>query len=52
MFTFCQLLYHIKYQRRGIGGKKNQNLVDVVCERPLRVCNELMIHATSFLLRL
>ena len=36
MSTFCQRLYHRKCQRRGVGGqKKSQNLVNVVCERPL-----------------
>ena len=35
MFTFCQRLYHRKCQRRGVGGQKSQNLVNVVCERPL-----------------
>ena len=36
MLNFCQLLYHKKCQRRGVGGqKKPQNLVNVVCE-PLR----------------
>ena len=36
MSTFCQRLYHRKCQRRGVGGQKSQNLVNVVCERPLR----------------
>ena len=35
MSTFCQRLYHRKCQRRGVGGQKSQNLVNVVCERPL-----------------
>ena len=34
MFTFCQRLYHRKCQRRGVGGQKSRNLVNVVCERP------------------
>ena len=36
MSTFGQHSYHRKYQRRGVGGQKSQNLVNVVCERPLR----------------
>ena len=32
--TFCQCLYHKKCQRRGVGGQKSQNLVNLVCERP------------------
>ena len=35
MSTFCQRSYHRKVQRNGVGGKKNQNFVNVVCERPL-----------------
>ena len=35
MSTFCQRSYHRKCQRRGIGGQKIQNLVNVVCECPL-----------------
>jgi hypothetical protein len=31
--TFCQRLYHRKCQRRGVGGQKKRNLVNVVCER-------------------
>ena len=31
----CKLLYHRKCKRRGVGGKKKTNLVNVVCERPL-----------------
>ena len=33
--TFCKLLYHRKCKRRGEGGQKKTNLVNVVCERPL-----------------
>ena len=33
--TFCKLLYHRKCKRRGVGGQKKPNLVNVVCERPL-----------------
>ena len=33
--TFCKLLYHRKCKRRGLGGQKKSNLVNVVCERPL-----------------
>ena len=33
--TFCKLLYHRKCKRRGVGGQKKTNLVNVVCERPL-----------------
>ena len=29
--------YHSKCNRRGVGGQKSQNLVNVVCERPLNV---------------
>ena len=35
MSIFCQRSYHRKYQRRGVGGQKSQNLVNVVCELPL-----------------
>ena len=31
--TFCKLLYHRKCKRRGVGGQKNPNLVNVVRER-------------------
>jgi len=34
--TFCKPLYHRKCKRRGVGGQKKPNLVNVVCERPLR----------------
>ena len=35
--TFCKFSYHRKCKRRGVGGqKKKTNLVNVVCERPLR----------------
>ena len=34
--TFCKPLYHRKGKRRGVGGQKKPNLVNVVCERPLR----------------
>ena len=33
--TFCKHLYHRRCKRRGVGGKKKTNLVNVVCERPL-----------------
>ena len=33
--TFCKLLYHRNCKRRGVGGQKKPNLVNVVCERPL-----------------
>ena len=33
--TFCKFLYHGKCKRRGVGGQKKTNLVNVVCERPL-----------------
>ena len=35
MSTFCQSSYHRKCQPRVVGGQKKQNLVNVVCERPL-----------------
>ena len=36
--TFCKHLYHRKCKRRGVGGQKKPNLVNVVCERrPLSV---------------
>ena len=35
--TFCKLSYHRKCKRRGVGGQKKSNFVNVVCERPLRV---------------
>ena len=34
MSTFCQRSYHRKFQQRGEGGQ-SQNIVNVVCERPL-----------------
>ena len=34
---FCQRSCHRKCQRRGVGGQKIQNFVNVVCERPLIV---------------
>mgnify|MGYP001477122239 CR=1 FL=1 len=33
--TFCKHLYHRKCKQRGVGGQKKQNLVNIVCERPL-----------------
>ena len=43
MSISCQLSYHTKCQCRGLGGQKYQNLVNVVCERPLRrlICIKL-----------
>ena len=35
--NFCKLLYHRKCKRRGVGGQKKPNFVNVVCERPLTV---------------
>ena len=35
MSTFCQHSLGRKCQQRGLGGQKNQHLVNVVCERPL-----------------
>ena len=32
--TFCEHLYHRKCKKRGVGGQKKPNLVNVVCERP------------------
>ena len=34
-FTFCKLSYHRKCKRRGVGGQKKTDFVNVVCERPL-----------------
>ena len=34
--TFCKLLHYSKCKRRGVGGQKKTNLVNVVCERPLK----------------
>ena len=34
---FFKLLYHRKCKRRGIGGQKKPNFVNVVCECPLLV---------------
>ena len=33
------------YKRRGVGGQKKTNLVDVVCERPpaTRICLEMLL---------
>ena len=42
MSTICQRLYHRKYQHRGVGGQKSQNLVNVVCERPLGRMKEII----------
>ena len=39
--TFCKLLYHRKCKRRGVGGQKKPNFVNIVCERgvsKLEVC--------------
>ena len=36
--TFCKLLYHRKCKRRGVGGQKKPNLVNIVCECPLTAC--------------
>ena len=33
--TFYKLLYHRKCKRRGVGGQKKPNRVNVVCKRPL-----------------
>ena len=33
--TFCKLSYHRKCKRRGVGGQKKPNFVNIVCERPL-----------------
>ena len=42
--SFCKLLYHRKCKRRGVGGQKKPNLVNVVCERPLsRISREIFI---------
>ena len=30
--TFCKLLHHGKCKRRGVGGQKKPNFVNVVCE--------------------
>ena len=35
-YTFLKSLYHRKCKPRGVGGQKKPNLVNVVCERPLR----------------
>ena len=37
MLTFCQRLQGRKCQERGVGGKKTQDLVNVVYERPLGI---------------
>ena len=34
--TFCKLLYRRKCKRSGISGQKKTNLVNVVCEHPLK----------------
>ena len=36
MSNFCQRLYHRKCQQSRVGGQKCQNVVNVVCERPLK----------------
>ena len=33
--TVCKLLYRKKCKRRGVGGQKKTNLLNIVCERPL-----------------
>ena len=45
--TFCKLLYHRKCKRRGVGGQKKTNLVNLVCERPLRTRNKY-VHCLKF----
>ena len=35
--TFCKLLYHRKCKRRRVGSQKKKNLVNVVCERPIKI---------------
>ena len=48
MSSFCQHLYHRKCQRRGVGGQKSQNLVNIVCERPLTTLTiNLVLHPDS-----
>ena len=37
--TFCKLLYHRKCKQSGVGGQKKINLVNVVCECPLKALN-------------
>ena len=39
--TFCKLLYHRKCKRRGVGGQKKTNLVNVVCELSSSVALQL-----------
>ena len=46
MSTFCQRSYHRKCQRRGVGGQKSQNIVNVVCERPL-ICGHIIFWVVS-----
>ena len=44
--TFCKLLYHRKSKRRGVGGQKKPNLVNVVCERPLMVVDSSFLSSS------
>ena len=44
--TFCKLSYLRKCKRRGVGGQKKPNFVNIVCERPLT----LAAHYVSVLL--
>ena len=47
--TFCKLIYHRKCKRRGVGGQKKTNFVNVVCERPL---SKTFVSVFSFQLKI
>ena len=42
-------MYHRKCKRRGVGGQKRTNLVNVVCERPLKLYQIRRYVGTLFL---
>ena len=48
--TFCKHLYHRKCKRRGVGGQKKPNLVNVVCERPLTQWVEILSEAGDIIM--
>ena len=47
--TFCKLSYHRECKRRGVGGQKKTNLVNVVCECPLTLKFYLTFNIVLFL---
>ena len=47
--TFYKLLYHRKCKRRGVGGQKKPNLVNVVCEHPLDQLQTILDQFVKFI---